>query len=287
MVNVDVKKTYTQIKKLEIQGARNIAISALKSLKKVKTKKELNDSIELLKKARPTEPMMRNGFKYVQYRFATGSTINKAVNDYLKMIEVALEEISEMGSRRIREGFTVMTHCHSSSVMSVLKKAKDEGKKFNVIATETRPLFQGRKTAKELSDYGIPVTLIVDSAMRSYVNDVDLCLVGSDAITADGHIVNKIGTSSLALAADEARTMFGVVSEIFKFDPDTLSGSYEPIEERDPIEIWNTKSKKIKIENRAFDITPPEYIEFIITEHGVLNPYNISFFVNENYRWMF
>ncbi|MEM0372857.1 MAG: S-methyl-5-thioribose-1-phosphate isomerase [archaeon] len=286
MVSAEVKKAFNDIKTLRVQGATNVAMAALKSLESVRSKKALVEAADFLVKSRPTEPMMRNGLKYVRYKTSAGLTVKQAVKAYEIMIDSALDRIAEIGARRIKEDSVVMTHCHSSAVMRVLKKARQEGKKFRVIACEARPLFQGRITAAELSGYGIPVTLIVDSAMRSYVNDADLCLVGADAITADGHVVNKIGTSMLALAAHEARTEFGVASELLKFDPDTVSGALEPIEERDAKEVWGEKHKNVTVENPAFDVTPPEYISFVLTEQGILNPYSVFSTVEHTYRWM-
>ena len=121
----------------------------------------------------------------------------------------------------------------------ILQKAKLDGKTFEVVCTESRPVFQGRITAKEMLDAGIKTTMIVDSAVRHFMNEVDLVFVGADAITSEGNVINKIGTSMVALAAREARTPFYVVSELLKFDPVTIHGDYEKIEERSPKEVWD------------------------------------------------
>ena len=184
----------------------------------------------------------------------------------------ARRTIVEIGSRRIKTGSVILTHCHSSAVSAVFLEAKKNGVDFSVICTETRPVFQGRITARELIEAGIKTTMIVDSAMRNFVNNVNLVLVGADAITSEGNIINKIGTSQLALAADEARVPFYVVSELLKFGPQTIHGEYEIIEERHPREIWPKAPKELKIRNPAFDVTQAELISGIVTEKGIIRP---------------
>ncbi len=282
-----ILKTVKDIKELRVQGATNVAVSGLKALKFVKSEKEFEKASKLLASARPTEPMLRNGLKYVHYKHKMGSTVKEAVDDFLKMTSHTFKEIVEAGVRRIPDDSVVMTHCHSSLVNSILKKVKKQGKKISVVVSETRPLYQGRLTAKELSKAGIKVKFIVDSAMRSFVNDVDLCLVGADVLTADAFIVNKIGTSMLALAANEARTPFAVASELFKYDPETTKGLLEPIEKRKPSEVWRTNAKNVEVLNPAFDFTPAKYVNFIITEKGIINAFDVHFSVSTTYRWMF
>ena len=300
MISPITKKTAVKIKKLEIQGARNIAIAALRAIEETARKskaktmsaflKEMKQNCEVLVKSRPTEPAMRNGLNYVVKKLSNTKHVSdakglvrKGCEEYITLMEHAVEKIAEIGSRRIKDGDTIMTHCHSSTVMGIIKKAWKDGKKINVICTETRPRFQGRITAKELVSFGIPTTMIVDSAARYVMNDVDLLIVGADAVTADSFIVNKIGTSQIMLAAKEARTMSCCACETFKFDPVTLSGEWETIEERDPKEVWENPPKGLKIFNPAFDFTPPQLVNFMITELGIITPYETGMIILERY----
>ena len=115
------------------------------------------------------------------------------------------------------------------------------------------------------------------------MNDVDLVMFGADAITSDGYLVNKIGTSLIALAAEEARTTTSAACETFKFDPATLAGDWEPIEERDRREVWEDPPKNLRILNPAFDLTPPRLINFLICEEGVINIQEASRIMKE--KW--
>ncbi|MEM3794084.1 MAG: ribose 1,5-bisphosphate isomerase, partial [Candidatus Bathyarchaeia archaeon] len=157
--------------------------------------------------------------------------------EFIKNAKEAIGKISEIGARRISDGDVIMTHCHSTAVVAILKAAKAMGKRISVYATETRPLYQGRLTAEQLLQNGIPVTLIVDSASRYFMKRVDKVLVGADAVAANGAVVNKIGTSMVALAAHEARTLFFVAAETYKFSPETIIGELIKIEERPKEEI--------------------------------------------------
>jgi ribose 1,5-bisphosphate isomerase len=292
--------TLGKIKRLEIQSSSSVTKNGLKSLaesiqkSKAKSLDELLEEVEtksrLLASARATEPALRNGLKALKGYVATASSpaevkrlTAESVDSYIGRMEEAEERIAKIGEKRVTEGSTIMTHCHSRTVVAILKKAAASGKKFDVICTETRPRFQGRTTAKELLAAGIPTTMIVDSAARSVMNDVDLVMFGADAVTSDGFLVNKIGTSLIALAAKEARTMTCAACETFKFDPDTLAGVREPIEERDPKEVWDKPPKKLRIRNPAFDFTPPSLIDFVICEEGVISIQEASRIMKE--KW--
>lgn len=282
------EETLEKIKTLEIQSSSRVTKEGLKALNnslqksKAKTTKELLKELatksERLANVRATEPALRNGLNFVKHRVTSASDPKEAkeltregVECYITKMEQAEQKITEIGEKRIKDDNTLMTHCHSTTVTSIIKKAWENGKRFSVICTETRPRYQGRLTAKELVSKGIPTTLIVDSASRRVMNDVDLVMFGADAITSDGFLVNKIGTSLIALAAKEARTLTCTACETFKFDPATLAGDWEPIEERSPSEVWDKAPEKLKIMNHAFDLTPSSLIDFLICEEGVIN----------------
>lgn len=288
---------------MEIQGARNVAIAAIQELVSFSkgyagTKKsflsEFEKNSNLLYHSRPTEPMLRNGIRFMQAALEKNIDqnledikiiIKESGEEFLELAEKAQKKIAEIGANRIPEDSSIMIHCHSSTLMNILKKAKE--KNIEVICTETRPKFQGRISAQELSKAGLPVTIIVDSAMRAFIKKVDLCLVGADAVCANGAVINKIGTSLMALAAHESRKPFLVCAETYKFDPETALGTLEIIEERDPFEVWEKKIRNLKIRNPAFDATPPEYIDSIITEIGIISPFNVYEVMSREFPYIF
>src|SRR5665647_528330 len=216
--------TAEKIRKLQVQGARNVAIAAVKAIQTqaeqttAKSKSqflcELKEAQIIFIASRETEPLMRNAIRWIitqvqAFKTEKVDTLSQNVvanaNQFLKDLEDSKEHIAEIGANRIRDGAVVFTHCHSSTVTRLLAKAKADGKNFKVICTETRPAYQGRITAKELVNLGIETTFIVDSAARTFMGEVDVVIVGADAITSEGNVVNKIGSSGIAVLAHEAR----------------------------------------------------------------------------------
>jgi len=300
-----VNETAGRIKRLEIQGATNVAINAVKALTAELLKLEqtdrdsvltlLKEGKEILEMSRSTEPMMRNGLKYLQAQIqeATWETTSKfheivqqSSTHILNLYKDAVDRIVEIGTKRFHNGDVVLTHCHSSAVTATFIKAKENGIDYSVIQTETRPKYQGRITGRELIEAGIDTTMIVDSAARHFMKEIDFVVVGSDAITSEGNVINKIGTSQVALAAHEARIPFYVVSTLLKFDPVTIYGEFEAIEERDKKEIWDQPPNGLKIRNPAFDVTRRDYIHGIITEEGILSPHSILEAIHRHYPWI-
>jgi ribose 1,5-bisphosphate isomerase len=298
----NIRTTAERIRKLEVQGARNVAIAAIKALQalaeqtKAKNKNafinELKEAQNLLFATRETEPLMRNAIRWVitqAQACATekvdelGQIVASSAQQFLSNLEASRERTAEIGAKRIRDGDVVFTHCHSSTVTRLFARAKREGKNFKLICTETRPAFQGRITAKEMIDLGVETTFIVDSAARTFMGDVDLVLVGADAITSEGNVINKIGTSTIAVIANEARKPLYVVSELLKFDTETLYGEYEKIEQRNPAEVWKEAPEKLIVKNPAFDVTPRKYIHAFICEEGVVTPQSIVEVIRRTY----
>ncbi len=283
-----------KIKSLEIQGASNVAISAIDFLsnyaKRLKCEniekcfEFLYNGQDILIDTRPTEPAMKNGLKFIMNKLEQekeniiaeyiSDFIDKYKNQYYDMIQNSKKKIAEIGARRIpaaERKFVVMTHCHSSLVTAILMEAKKQGKNFKVINTETQPRLQGRKTAQKLLEVGIEVIHVIDSAMRWAVRhfQVDLILIGADSITSEGTIINKIGSRLLALVAHEEHVPFYVASPLLKYNPETNLGILETIEMRDPKEVWENPPENIEILNPAFETVSRRYIDGLITEAGI------------------
>ncbi|MEM2111765.1 MAG: S-methyl-5-thioribose-1-phosphate isomerase [Candidatus Bathyarchaeia archaeon] len=301
-----VCETAEKVRNFEVRGARNIAIAAIKAIDslarqtKARNKSEflheLFEAKQILFATRETEPLMRNVIRFIisQVTQSEEKTVKNLARittsvsrQFLIDLEDSKEKIAEIGAKRIPNNSVILTHCHSSTVTYLLKTAKEKGKTFEVICTETRPFFQGRITAKEMLELGIKTTLIVDSAARFFINDADLVIVGADAITSEGNVINKIGTSTIALVAKEARTPLYVVSELLKFDPATMYGDYEKIEERSPDEVWKNPPKNLTIRNPVFDVTRRDFIHGIICEKGVISPHSIIEVMHRKYPWIF
>jgi len=291
---MDILTAAEKIKSMEIRGASRIAKFAAEVMKEHALRirenfdEEMLRASQILLNTRPTAVSLYNAVNYImQYR---GESIEekresavKRAEEFIGWVETAQKIIAEIGEKRIRDGSTVLTHCNSSAALAIIKRAHEVGKRVEVLATESRPRWQGHITARQLREAGIDVTIIVDSAVRYFINDVDCVLVGADTITANGALVNKIGTSQVALCAKEARVPFMVAAETFKFSPKTLFGNLVVIEERSQEEVAPKEliDLGVKVRNPAFDVTPRSYIDVIITEIGAIPPEMAYFVIKE------
>ncbi len=306
----DVIKIANDIKTMKIRGAGRIARAAALALKIAAEKYSGKESVEdfikyvdnvakLLLSTRPTAVSLPNAVMYVTSRLkrTKPSSLNEAIalvirysNEFIEYSKTATEKIGLIGSRRIQDGDVVLTHCNSSAAVSVIVHAFKQGKSIRVYATETRPKFQGHITAKALISEGVDVTLIPDSAVRYIMKKIDKVIVGADTVAANGAVVNKIGTSNIALAAKEARVRMFVAAETYKFSPATVIGELVEIEERSPLEIvseeYLRENPNVRVRNPAFDVTPPEYIDAIITEEGLIPPQAAFLVLIEKFGWI-
>lgn len=311
MIPDEVIRIANDIESMRIRGAGKIARAAVKTLRitvqnsKAKSIEELLEDLrntaQMIIETRPTAVSLPNGIRYVSKRVnkelkrnpnleELKEIVKKAVKKFIVNSQRAVVRIGEIGSKRIRNGDVILTHCNSAAALSVILNAANQNKDVRVFATETRPRFQGHITSKILRDAGIDVTLIVDSAVRLYMNRVNTTIVGADAISSNGALINKIGTSTVALVAKEARTLFFVAAETYKFSPETMVGELIEIEERDLEEVIDREElEKIgnpRVLNPAFDITPPQYIDLIITEKGIIPPQAAYTVLQEEFGWL-
>ncbi len=149
-----------------------------------------------------------------------------------------------------------------------------------VISDETRPLLQGsRLTAWELSQAGVKVTVICDNTAAVVMQQgrVDMVMVGSDRIAANGDVANKIGTYGVALLARAHHLPFYVLAPTSTIDMTMSTGAGIPIEERDPSEVTHgfgrrTAPENVPVYSPAFDVTPAHLITAIVTEKGIATP---------------
>jgi len=282
----------SSIKSMEIRGAGLIARSAAEALKQQaldykgddlgELRRRLDDGRRQLIASRPTAISLWNAVQATMRGSSSAESADELrslvatnADSFVERSSKAVGMIGRIGSKRLRSGMTVLTHCNSKAALGVIKTAHADGKDIKVYATESRPWRQGLLTVKDLAAAGVPTTLIIDSAVRWIMKEIDVVLVGADTICSNGALINKIGTSQVALAADEARVPFIVCAETYKFSPKTVHGEMVEIEERDASEIIDPRlpPPKVMVKNPVFDATPAEYIDSIVTEIGLISPY--------------
>lgn len=299
-----LEETAQKIKSMEIRGAGKIARVAAAQLRDLSTRivsvqldefnREMKQAARILVNTRPTAVSLPNAVRAVM-RYEGDSveeakaSIKELADGFILNSENAVRKIGEIGARRIRDGDTIMTHCNSSAAISIMAAAHDAGKNIHVLATESRPRWQGHLTVKQLDEKGIKTSLIVDSAVRYFMKEVDLVVMGADAVTVNGSVINKIGTSQLALAAHEARKNVIIAAETYKFSPNSLLGELIEIEERSSSEVLADDILKefsnVSVKNPAFDVTPREYIDLICTEAGAIPPEMAYIIIRECLGW--
>jgi ribose 1,5-bisphosphate isomerase len=292
-----ITEVLDRIRSKEFRGPTRVTQAALKALSEASqvsrshSPKEFVEEQatfgELLIKTRPTAILLANGVRQVIDAVrkcaekqpgvsVLQQIVSKTVDSFLAEIEQSVDKIGEIGARRLRSGDTVLCYGHSTSVLSIVQKAQEQGKNPRVIVSEARPELEGRSMAKEFLNINVPTTMIIDSAVSYFMKDVDRVLTGADAVSANGAVINKIGTSTVAAIAHLSRVNVFVAASVHKFSPETILGELVEIEELDPSLVISremmTEYKNMSIRNPAFDVTPPEHIDLIVTERGVIPP---------------
>ncbi len=299
--------TAEKIKRMEIRGAGRIARAAIRALQEHSRsvpaesvgefRERMEEAASLLLSTRPTAVSLPNAIHSVMVTLqrehssvaSAREEFSMACEAFVTASDQAVRKIGEIGSRHIRDGDTILTHCNSEAALACILEAWRIGRDITVFATEVRPRNQGLLTIGTLDEAGIPTNFIVDSAARYFMHKIDLVVVGADAIAVNGAVVNKIGTSQIALAAHEARTRVMVAAETYKFAPRTILGEFIQIEERDPGEVLPAgvagRFRHVRVRNPAFDVTPAEYVDMIVTEAGAIPPQMAYIVIRDILGW--
>ena len=279
-----------------VSGAFGLALAALQSNAKEKDQliQDLETAKKILFETRPTAVNLAWGLEKIMKITKDDKTVDEIRTSVIETAKQMAEDdiqinmsIGKNGSELFSENDTIMTHCNAGALatvgygtaLGVIRALKENGKNIKVIATETRPVQQGsRLTAFELKNDGIDVSLIPDTAVgytmaNGLVNGV---IVGADRILRTGHVFNKIGTYQVATMAKQHNIPFYVAAPLSTFDL-TSNPDDVVIEQRKATEVTGIGEKRtapegIDVINPAFDMTPPELINGIITEKGVAKP---------------
>lgn len=291
------------IRSLRVRGAPAIGIAAAYGVVLAlvadtsRPRNAAHEAISMLAKTRPTAVNLFHSLERLKrvvkrHAAADQSTLRNALLEEARAIEredrEAGRKLGEHGLSMLREGMTVMTHCHAGGVatsgygtaLAPLFMAAERGVTLRAVVGETRPLLQGsRITAWELVRAGVPATLVTDS-MAGHVmqqQGIDAVIVGADRIAANGDAANKIGTYGLAVLAHAHGIPFYVSAPMSTVDFSTQGGEAIVIEERASREITHgfgqpTAPESVHVYNPAFDVTPARLITAIVTELGVVRP---------------
>lgn len=280
---------------LGVGGAFGVALAASRCRKKTISpffELVLRDA-EMLRSIRPTAINLGWGIDRVLDAMKDAPDVARAQKRALVEAEkIFLEDtacchaIGEHGATLLPDTCTVLTHCNAGALacsswgtaLGIIRSAVKAGKQVTVIACETRPLLQGaRLTAWELTRDGIPVTVIADSMAAHFMHTskIDAIIVGADRITSDA-VINKIGTYMHAVLARHHGIPFYVAAPLSTFDTKKKARDVV-MEERGRGEIATIGNRTfvppaVPVKNPAFDATPMEFVNAIITENGIIRP---------------
>jgi methylthioribose-1-phosphate isomerase len=298
------RAVWEAIKKLRVRGAPligvvaafGVVVTALKSQKRSHSvcQKTVRKSIDYLAKSRPTAVNLFWALKEMravcEKPWHNASELCEALENKAKEIQrddlEAGRRIGDHGVSLLAGKRNVLTHCNAGvlatsgygTALAPIYRANEKKQKIHVYVDETRPLLQGsRLTAWELMKAGISMTLICDNMAGTVFRrkGVDAVIVGADRIAANGDTANKIGTYPLAVLAKAHKVPFYVAAPLSTIDSSLRTGDSIPIEERAAEEITagfgkRTAPNRVRTFSPAFDVTPSNLIDAIITEVGVL-----------------
>lgn len=300
------------IKTMQVRGAPLIGMTAAYGLAMALTRDgsdaALARAIEHLASQRPTAVNLRWALEQMRVAIAPLSPDRRAAAAYARAAtlcdadvetnrrigEHGLALIRDIAARKGGAPVQVLTHCNAGwlacvdwgTATSPVYQAHDAGIPVHVWVDETRPRNQGAAlTAYELGAHGVPHTIVVDNAGGHLMQHglVDLCIVGTDRVTANGDVANKIGTYLKALAAKDTGVPFYVALPSSTIDWTLDDGMQIPIEQRGAEEVLVMSGRlpdgtlaAVEIaapgspaRNDAFDVTPARLITGFITERGV------------------
>lgn len=292
----------TAIKDMVVRGAPAIGITAAYAVVLAARsawheagenwREQIKPDLQLLIDSRPTAVNLKWAVNEMEKSFSDIDGDPEPVLFYLakKIHEddiAANHEMGRLGAELISPDSQVMTHCNAGALatggygtaLGVIRTAHQENLINKVFASETRPWMQGaRLTSWELQQDSIPVNLIIDSAAATLMKngEIQWLIVGADRIAANGDVANKIGTYTHAVTAKHHGVKVMVVAPSSTVDMQIHSGNEIPIENRasqEITEIHQHRMAPVDIEtlNPAFDITPAELIDVIVTEKGIVD----------------
>lgn len=202
--------------------------------------------------------------------------------------DAMLWKAADIASRRVTTGEKILTNSNSLAIRRLLKLLRDQGKDIEIYVTESKPGKEGVLLAEYAESLGFKVYLIVDSATRFFIKNINKVFVGAEAIASNGAIVSKIGTSLIALVAYEAHKRVFVVAPSMKFSYETIHGELLKVPEG-AIDLIlepgldDNLPEGFTARIPLYDVTPPEYIDAIATQYGLIAPQAIPLLLRSIY----
>jgi translation initiation factor eIF-2B subunit delta len=230
--------------------------------------------------------VIRRVLTYIREHGCTG--VRDFIADLKESYDKALWSASEVMAKRIVDGEVLMTNSNSLAVRRLFEILVRNKVKFSVYVLESRPGLEGLILADYLDKLGVETYLIVDSAARFFMKNIDKVVAGAEAVAANGAIVSKVGTSLMALVASEARVRFFAIAPTLKISLETVYGELIKLPEGDWRLLMDEETRKSLPEKYVakaplYDVTPPNMIDGVATELGLYPPQSIPILVKTIY----
>ncbi|KAB8360802.1 hypothetical protein FH972_024536 [Carpinus fangiana] len=263
------------------------------SLPRHLSSQHLSPQLNFLKSCRPFSVSQANAIRWLKNVIATldpstpeptaKADICTAIDTFIReRLTVADQVIAETAASHINDGDVVLTYAKSAVITQALRTAKRAGRDFRVVVVDSRPLFEGKNTARALADDGIDVSYSSITGLTHAARGATKCLLGAHAVLGNGRLYSRAGTALVAMMAKRMDAPVVVCAESIKFTErvalDSLAmnelGPEEELvgsegEGEQSLHGWRDK-EHLQLLNPLYDVTPAEYIAVVITELGSL-----------------
>ncbi|MFC7134458.1 MULTISPECIES: translation initiation factor eIF-2B [Salinibaculum] len=279
-----IDETAAKIADMQTHSSSVVAVEAAQALRELtdrefptveEYRRTLERNSNALRRANPSHASLHTTQREIvaAVEDADVDSVAEAQSVTVDAIEAVVERV-ETGKRRTAEraasvlgdADTLLTHDYSTTVLSAIARAVEDGAEFSVYVTEARPRYLGRKMARRLAEVeGVETTLVVDSAGGHYLSECDRVVVGMDCIVGDT-LYNRVGTYPLAATAAEAGVPFTAVGSAAKV---VDAGFAFENEQRAASEVMLEPAEGFDIANPAYDATPTRLLDSVVTDEGV------------------
>ncbi|MFB6224360.1 MAG: translation initiation factor eIF-2B [Haloarcula sp.] len=280
-----IDETVRQIEELQTQSSSIVAVKAAKALREL-TDREYHTVEDFVRNVeRNSSALQRANRSHAplyttQQRIVTDlkesepdtvatakERLRATIDEVVTEVESSKDRAAERASKLINDGDVLLVHANSSTVRETVEHALDDGKELILYASESRPNFLGRRTARQLTDRdGIDVTLIVDGAAGHYLQKCDRVFIGMNCLIED-EVYNRIGTYPVVATANDAGVPVTVVGSSVKFIGGgfTFTNTFRPSSE-----VMLEPAEGFDVANPGYDVMPTRLLDTVVTENGIL-----------------
>ncbi len=278
-----IDETAEEIREMQSHSSSVVAVKAARSLRGLTDRefptldnylRTLEQNSDVLRRANPSHASLHNTQREIVEHVldSDAETVAEAqaeteeiIQEVVDAVENGKQRAAEQAAKQLESGETILTHDFSSTLLTAIRLAVEDGAEFTIYVTEARPRYLGRKMVRQLAELeGVETHLLVDSASGSYLPEVDRVLLGMTCIT-EGNLYNRVGTFPIATAAGELDVPVVVVGSSAKI---VDSGFSFTTEHRKASEVMREPAKNFIVDNPAYDATPTRLVEKVITDEG-------------------